>query len=258
MMRYLVYSPSTKRVDSVPRMEGFFGEDLTMFVHYSEENEYREASSVCRVVPHDCQGIGAIRNFMLDHMENEQARRVFMVDDDLTGVRSNIGMICRTRTYRSSDAVRAVADNAFSVLRDLDLPLYGWSSRANPQWQNNCLNFRFNCGVYGAWAIYGTERNGGLFPYRVGHDLQGYEDVDVSLRVMLSDRVTVMDNRWFWDFSAYETGLRTTRFSDLKEHWRSAEVMGSLWKGHVKFGLDGERTTFRIKVDRTSPLGFRG
>jgi len=251
---YMVACPSTKRPENMHRMLEIFP-DLQVFVSRHEVDSYVKVVPRGQLNTHDKHGsICAIQNDIIVRCQEEFGYRAFLlIDDDLNRIRSNVWQ--RPRWYTDPQVIREVVENGINILVDLDLPMFTWIGRENPQWLSNCDLFKANALVMRAWLMYATDRDGGKFPYRTDEGTKTLNDYSISLEILLNSRVVLMDKRWFFDFGSSEKdigGLQSLRTSEVRRN--DENYMRQKWGKHFdnisKFpGLD---------VNRKSPAGYKG
>jgi hypothetical protein len=154
-------------------------------------------------------------------------------DDDLSGVRSNIGS---KRFITEADEIMAIIENAVTCCADLGLSTFCWSRTANttvvrPDERPIVPTQQ----VYGCWGVMGRARH-----RLYDESLKSRADLDWTMRTLLEDRIVLADIRYYFDFgrsfsgSGGQSGLVTPE--DFK---RATEIVAKRWGTAISFRRPG-------------------
>jgi hypothetical protein len=160
-----------------------------------------EAESYGKVVPRDrlmlhpgVRPIAAIRQWILDHRPEEC---VVMCDDDLRYVYSMAH--ARRKFYESAGEVRRIIENAMTCAHDLGIHLFCFAVTGRPLSYEPCKPIRLVSVAMGTFGVIGRD-------LRFDTKLERGEDVDISLRALLKDRVIYQDQRFKFDCGGMNKG----------------------------------------------------
>jgi len=181
-----VVIPSRKRVSSCAHVLKMFPGALVV-VDESELEDYSVLDAEIMTHPPEIAGIGPLRNWILDYVPDET---VFMVDDDLGGMRAIVGRTTRSAVIRDPRAIGQIITNAEYCARKTGTPVFGFN-------QNNgdVRKFRgqdpitFSTWIGSAIGVIGRE-------LRYDDNLLLRADIDYCLQAMLHHRVVFVDQRF--------------------------------------------------------------
>jgi hypothetical protein len=200
--------PSKHRTTNVPRMRQLFS-TAWWFVDEVEADDYLGAGvPESQLKTHtSLRGLGRIRNWMMDHAESDA---LAMMDDDIIGLTSLVGR--RARRYSSPEVAATVIRNLYQVGTDLGLHACGWGASPDIAFFSGYAPFGLKSDFNGAYMIC---RQG----IRFDDDILTMEDFDFVLKVLLTDRIALVEKRWCWvrtPVTGTRGGLQSTRSQEVR------------------------------------------
>lgn len=228
--------------------------DITVVVDKAEEADYLRYVDRERLVTHPGKrGAPAVRNWIL---KNIGADIVVMLDDDLKGVRCNVGSM---RYITNPDEIRDIIYNAAQNCLDVGVNVFGFSRTENVMWLKAEVEpIKPMHPIYGCVGVIGNAK-------RIEYDegLPSRADLDWTMSVLLRERVVYADVRFTFDFGASFTGsggnsglvsgddFRESMIA-VKRRWGKAIKVGGV-------GMGGDRTTSAgsIRVSRKNRTAQR-
>jgi hypothetical protein len=229
-MKYQIVIPSRGRPQNARTLLSLMPE-AWICVDERERDEYRAVVPNRQLLLHPpSAGAPAARNWII---ENVKAPCLIQSDDDLVGIRSNVGS---KRFITDPDEVMAIIENQVMVCADLGLTTFCWSRTANttvirPDERPLVPTQQ----VYGCWGVMGKARH-----RRYDEGLKSRADLDWTMRTLLEDRIVLADIRYYFDFgrsfsgSGGQSGLVTP--DDFK---RSTEIVAKRWGKSISFRRPG-------------------
>lgn len=158
----------------------------TVTVDESELEDYARVIPEAQLLPHPkFKNLVEIGNWMFDNIDVEF---MFLANDDLLDLRSNIGW--RARHYREPEIIASLLETLAVCAKDVDAYLFGFGHHQSKPYYPHTRPFKVN----------GYVRN--VLGFRRGHDLRWdvpmYGDVDLALQAMLKHRIVWRDDRFVW------------------------------------------------------------
>lgn len=210
---YRIVIPSRNRLGNISNILSLLP-TATVLVHHSEYVAYRDAIGAQKVVDHGVTGIAAIRNYALRTFTEDC---IIFCDDDLKWMWCMTGQ--RQRKITDPGAILQVLENAINTSVDLGIELFSFSRNRDPL--QYFANKPFNmtgpaCGMFG---VIGRT-------CRFDERLEWGEDLDLTLQYLLTNRVTLHDFRYYFDFGGVGEGvggLQGIRTSDGRS--RSVKIL---------------------------------
>jgi len=131
MFNFKIVIPSRRRVDRIAPTINFTGRKHSLiYVNEDEVDTYKsQFGNIVRSIPKNVFGMGAIRKYMLEDTRADNDL-VVQLDDDIIGLE-----------YRFEDKLTQVREtnhfydvllNSYQVCDDLEIPVFGYTSHANP------------------------------------------------------------------------------------------------------------------------------
>jgi glycosyltransferase involved in cell wall biosynthesis len=196
-----------------------------------EADDYRATVPPGQLLVHPpSTGAPAARNWIF---QNTTAPCLIQCDDDLVGIRSNVGS---KRFITDPDEVMAIIENQVTCCADLGLTTFCWSRTANTTViRPDERPFVPTQQVYGCWGVMGKARH-----RLYDETLKSRADLDWTMRTLLEDRIVLADVRYYFDFgrsfsgSGGQSGLVTPE--DFK---RSTEIVAKRWGTSISFKRPG-------------------
>jgi hypothetical protein len=160
--------------------------DATLCVGEDEVEAYSQVSDRLLVHPASIVGIGPLRQWVLDHVDDPC---VVMVDDDVRYAYSQVGF--HKRRIEDADTARAIVERLAVAAQDAGVRVFGFTQAARPLTYANCDPFSLATWVGGVIGIIGRE-------LRFDTSLVLRADIDFCLQSMLRDRIVMVDARYLF------------------------------------------------------------
>jgi hypothetical protein len=230
MMKYQIVVPSRGRPQNCQTLLSLMP-DACICVDEREAKDYAPHVPKKQLLLHPpTRGAPAARNWII---KSTLAPCLIMSDDDLVGVRSNVGS---KRFITDPDEVMSIIENAVTCCADLKLSTFCWSRTANttvirPDERPIVPTQQ----VYGIWGMMNKARQ-----RLYDESLISRADLDWTMRTLLEDRVVYADIRYYFDFgrsfsgAGGQSGLVTP--DDFK---RSTEIVAKRWGRSISFKRPG-------------------
>lgn len=181
-----VVIPSKSRVGDCRTALALFP-GATVVVNEEQAQQYEVLGAPLLAHPKDLWGIGPLKNWILDHVDDEC---VFIVDDDVYQVRSPVGSPTRSHVIRDPEAIRQFVENTAEIARGIGAPVFGFDQTGGDTRKFRPQDPMRFCGWVGAaMGIVGRE-------IRFDPELRIRADIDFCLTAQLRRRVIVMDGRF--------------------------------------------------------------
>ena len=158
--------------------------DALVCVGDDEVEAYGKITDRLLVHPVTVVGIGPLRQWVLDHVEDPC---VVMVDDDVTHVYSQVGF--HKRRIEDADTARALVERLAILAQDAGARVFGFQQAARPLTYANFRPFSLNTWVGGLVGIVGRE-------LRYDPALLLRADIDFCLQSLMRDRFVLVDGRY--------------------------------------------------------------
>ena len=177
--------PSKNRVETLRDNALKLLPDATVCVGESEAEAYREVTDNILTHPDDVVGIGPLRQWIIDHVDDEL---LVMADDDVHGVITRGGI--RNKVDRDPQRAMAIIERVGIAARDAGAHVFGFSQGGGP------LQFQpFNPFTLSTW-VGGLVGVVGKAPIRYDEDLLLRADIDYCLKSLRRHRFVWVDNRY--------------------------------------------------------------
>jgi hypothetical protein len=191
----------------------------TLVCPESEAKAYEPCGLKIVTTPDDVIGLGKLRNWILDHFQEEI---IVMADDDVIGVRLAADLI--GKEMRDEEIAYQLIVNTAICAKDLGVGAFGWNQHWDVRKYRAEYPFRLN-----TWA-------GGVIGI-IGRDIRFLErnmfkvDVDFFLEQLLRKRIVWIENRFSFvqvrdrnkgGNSAFRTAERVQdEIEFLKKKWQA-------------------------------------
>ena len=176
--------PSKGRAETLQEKALRLFPDALVCVGDDEVEAYGKITDRLLVHPATVVGIGPLRQWVLDHVEDPC---VVMVDDDVTHVYSQVGF--HKRRIEDADTARALVERLAILAQDAGARVFGFQQAARPLTYANFRPFSLNTWVGGLVGIIGRE-------LRYDPALLLRADIDFCLQSLMRDRFVLVDGRY--------------------------------------------------------------
>jgi hypothetical protein len=229
-MKYQIVVPSRGRPTNARTMLALMP-DAFICVDERERDDYAPHVPRKQLLLHPpTTGAPAARNWIIKHVK---APCLIQSDDDLAGIRSNIGS---RRWITDPDEVMAIIENQVTVCEDLGLTTFCWSRTANttvirPEERPIVPTQQ----VYGCWGVMGKARK-----RLYDETLKSRADLDWTMQTLLADRIVVADVRYYFDFGRSFSGSGgQSGLVGPDDFARSTAIVAKRWGTSISFKRPG-------------------
>jgi hypothetical protein len=212
--------------------------DATLCVGDDEVDAYSKVSSNLLVHPANVVGIGPLRQWVLDHVEDPC---VVMVDDDVTHVYSQVGF----HKWRIEDAgtARAIVERTAILAQDAGVRVFGFNQAARPLSYSNCRPLSLDTWVGGLVGIIGRE-------LRYDTSLLLRADIDFCLQSLLRDRIVLVDGRYSFIHTRFAGGGGNAANRSSERHEKEIAYLRRKWAPYLDVVQAKGTTRLVLRVKR--------
>lgn len=212
--------------------------DATLCVGDDEQADYAKVSDRLLVHPANVVGIGPLRQWVLDHVDDPV---VVMVDDDVTHVYSQVGF--HKRRIEDADTARAIVERLAIMAVDAGVRVFGFQQAARPFTYANFHPFSLNTWVGGLIGIVGRE-------LRFDQSLLLRADIDFCLQSLLHDRIVLVDGRFSFIHTRFAGGGGNAANRSAARHEREIAYLRRKWGQWLAVAQAKGTTRLVVKVQR--------
>ena len=212
--------------------------DATLCVGDDEVDAYSPLTNRLLVHPAGVVGIGPLRQWVLDHVDDPC---VVMVDDDVTHVYSQVGF--HKWRIEDADTARAIVERAAILAADAGVRVFGFNQAARPLSYANFRPFGLDTWVGGLVGIIGRE-------LRYDTSLLLRADIDFCLQSLLHDRIVMVDGRYSFIHTRFAGGGGNAANRSSDRHMREIEYLCRKWGAHLSVAQAKGTTRIVVRVQR--------
>ena len=199
---------------------------------------YRPLSAHLLVHPKAVVGIGPLRQWILDHVED---RCVVQVDDDISHIYSQVGF--HKLRIEDPDTARAIVERTAIAAQDAGVRVFGFQQAARPLSYSNHRPFSVNTWVGGVVGIIDRE-------LRYDTSLLLRADIDFCLQSLMLDRFVLVDGRFSFIHIRFAGGGGNARQRSSERHAAEIAYLKRKWGPYLET-VDAKGTVrIVVKVDR--------
>lgn len=230
--------PSKGRADTIAERALLLFPSATVCVGSDEVDAYSRHTQNLLVHPPEVVGIGPLRQWILDHVED---RTVVMVDDDVRYFVSQCGF--RSRRFEDPVAAGAIVERLAIAAEDAGVRVFGFYQGGGPLNYKNTNPFSFNHWVGGLIGIIGRE-------IRFDPSLILRADIDFCLQSLMRDRIIMTDCRYSLIHTRFggKGGNCVNRSSE--RHAREIAYLQRKWGKYLEVAQAKGTTRLVVKVER--------
>jgi len=206
--------------------------DATVCIGDDEQAAYAPLTDRLLVHPASVIGIGPLRQWILDHIDDPC---VVMVDDDVTHVYSQVGF--HKRRIEDADTARAIVERLAIMAVDARARVFGFQQAARPFTYANFKPFSVNTWTGGIIGIVGRE-------LRFDQSLLLRADIDFCLQSLLRDRFVLVDGRFAFIHTRFAGGGGNAANRSSERHEREIAYLRRKWGQWL--GVEQAKGTTRI------------
>jgi hypothetical protein len=230
--------PSKRRASVVGDKALHLFPDATVCIGEDEFDAYSRVTSNLLVHPAGVVGIGPLRQWVMDHVED---RCVVMVDDDVTHVYSQVGF--HKRRIEDADTARAIVERLAILASDAGVRIFGFQQAARPLTYANFRPFSLNTWVGGIVGIIGRE-------LRYDTSLLLRADIDFCLQSLVQDRIVLVDGRYSFIHTRFAGAGGNARQRSAERHEQEIRYLKRKWGPYLDVVQAKGTTRLVVRVVR--------
>jgi hypothetical protein len=212
--------------------------DAVICVGDDEVEPYTKVSSNLLVHPAGVVGIGPLRQWVMDHVNDPV---VVMVDDDVTHVYSQVGF--HKRRIEDPDTARAIVERLAIMAVDAGARVFGFQQAARPLTYANFRPFSVNTWVGGLVGIVGRE-------LRYDTSLLLRADIDFCLQSLMLDRFVLVDGRYSFIHTRFAGAGGNARQRSAERHEQEIRYLRRKWGPYLDVVQAKGTTRLVVRVVR--------
>lgn len=230
--------PTRNRADIIRDKALRLFPDATLCIGEDETDAYAKVSDNLLVHPPEVVGIGPLRQWVLDHVEDPC---VVMVDDDVTHVYSQVGF--HKRRIEDADTARAIVERTAILAADAGVRVFGFNQAARPLSYANFRPLSLDTWVGGVVGIIGRE-------LRYDTRLLLRADIDFCLQSLLRDRIVLVDGRYSFIHTRFAGGGGNAANRSSERHAHEIAYLRRKWGPYLDVKQAKGTTRLVVKVSR--------
>jgi hypothetical protein len=230
--------PTKSRADVIGKKALRLFPDATLCVGDDEVDAYGRLSKNLLVHPTDVVGIGPLRQWVLDHVDDPC---VVMVDDNVTHVYSQVGF--HKERIEDADTARAIVERIAILAQDAGVRVFGFNQAARPLTYANFRPFSLDTWVGGVVGIIGRE-------LRYDQRLLLRADIDFCLQSLLHDRMVLVDGRFSFIHTRFAGSGGNARQRSSERHEREMAYLKRKWGPYLDVVQAKGTTRLVVRVSR--------
>ncbi len=230
--------PSKARASTIGEKALRLFPDAMLCVGESEADAYGRVSDRLLIHPDDVTGIGPLRQWVLDHVDDPC---VVMVDDDVTHVYSQVGF--HKRRFEDADTARAIVERMAVLATDAGVRVFGFQQAARPFTYANFRPFSLNTWVGGLIGIVGRQ-------LRFDQSLLLRADIDFCLQSLMRDRIVLVDGRYSFIHTRFAGGGGNAANRSSERHAQEIAYLKRKWGRYLEHVAAKGTTRLVVRVQR--------
>ena len=235
-MRIII--PTKGRADVIGAKALRLFPDATLCIGADEVDAYAPLSNNLLVHPPEVVGIGPLRQWVLDHVNDPC---VMMVDDDVTHVYSQVGF--HKERIEDADTARAIVERMAILAQDAGVRVFGFNQAARPLTYANFRPFSLDTWVGGVVGIIGRE-------LRYDQRLLLRADIDFCLQSLLHDRIVLVDGRFSFIHTRFAGSGGNARQRSSERHAQEMAYLKRKWGPYLDIVQAKGTTRLVVRVSR--------
>jgi hypothetical protein len=213
--------------------------DAIVCVGESDAKAYPVPHEQMLVHPDDVTGIGPLRQWILD---NVQDRTVVQVDDDMHTVYCQTGFCQRKITDPSM--IRAIVDRTARCAEEAGARIFGFGQMGNPIDYRPMRPFAVSTWVGGLVGIIGRE-------LRYDTSLRLRADIDFCLESLKRDRIVWVDDRFRFLHKRFTGSGGNASNRSSQRHHDEMEYLRRKWGRYLELKQAQSTTRLCVRVPRS-------
>lgn len=220
-----------------------FPEWIEVVVPDNEIELYKEKISNPLIpIPHELEGLGKVRNWCLDNFKEET---LIMVDDDIDRC------YCLTekhaRNISDKEELVQIIINTAIMAKEIGTHCFGFSQtdiRKYKGYEPFTLNSWVGCVI----GVIGRD-------YRFRNDKYKV-DIDFCMQNLLIDRITFVDNRYYFIQNRDNNTGGNSIFRNQEEYNKSVESLKEKWGRFLKISKNKSQISIKLNVKRRQDIEY--
>lgn len=192
------------------------------------------------IIPKEVKGLGFVRNWVLDHFDNET---VIMIDDDIKV------LYCLTSPYsrriKDKGEVVQILINTAVMAKDLGVHVFGFS-QTDIRKYNGTMPFALYDWVGCVIGVIGRK-------YRFRDDYFKV-DIDYCLQNLLVDRILFIDNRYYFNQNRDNNVGGNSIYRTQDGFQKSIDSLVDKWGDYLKVSNHKNQVRISLNVKRRQSL----
>jgi len=230
--------PSKGRAETIGAKSLKLFPDALVCVGENEVQAYRSVTPNLLVHPAKIVGIGPLRQWILDNVDDPC---VVMVDDDVTHVYSQVGF--HKWRIEDADTARAIVERLAILAQDAGVRVFGFQQAARPLSYANFRPFSLNTWVGGIVGIIGRQ-------LRYDTSLLLRADIDFCLQSLLHDRIVLVDGRYSFIHTRFAGQGGNASNRSAERHAQEIAYLKRKWGPWLEEVQAKQTTRLVLKVQR--------
>mgnify|MGYP001166930932 FL=1 len=231
---YKVVILSRGRWDTITSHDLFPYADLV--VPTSEKEKYKHTGNKIVTIPDKIEGLGGVRNWVLENYDEEC---IIMVDDDIKQLALVSGV--QHKMINDVEYIKQVLENTYICAKDIGAKLFGFSQTIDLRKYKPYKPFSLNSWVGGVVGVIGRK-------YKfINNKLK--VDIDFYLQNVLIDRIVFVDLRYSFIQHRYKNKGGNSLYRTEEQVKKELEVLKNKWGKYFNYSLTKttEKTSVNVK-----------
>lgn len=237
-MNVRVIIPSRRRTDTLQQKALRLFPDATICVHESEADDYAKVVPRAQLLTHDVEGLGIIRQWILDHVDDEV---VVMADDDISMLYGLAGT--HARRLDDPQAAREVLEVTAECAHDAGARVFGFNQgdvrKFLPQ-----KPFALTGWVGGLIGIIGRT-------VRYDPVCRLHDDIDFCLQNLLQHRIIWQDQRFLFSHVRFIGVGGNAGARSQANHDSEIAYLRRKWGAHLTVQHAKSTILLKVHVERS-------
>lgn len=212
--------------------------DALVCVHQREVDSYARALADSQLLAHDVEGLGVIRQWILDHVDE---RVIVMADDDVAHCWSVAG--AHARRLDDPVIVRQVLETSADCAEAAGARLFGFNQGSIVKYRPQ-EPFKFDTWVGGVIGIIGRE-------LRYDPVCRLHDDIDLCLQSLLKHRIIWQDQRFVFGHAVFSNTGGNAAARSTAQHDREIAYLQRKWGAHLTPRATKGTVRLVLKVERS-------
>ena len=216
--------------------------DYTLVVPVSEKEQYSHIQKDPVLIPDKVKGLGAVRNWILDHFKEEC---IIMFDDDIRNV-TNVQNYSPLQITDPEQIEWIIWNTAWNA-KEAGAKIFGWSQKIDVRKYRPFQPFAFDHWIGTAIGMIGRD-------YRFIENNKLKVDADIILQALLKDRYVWNDERYgFVNLKDTNTGGNSIWRTE-EQIKKETEYLKRKWGPWIQIGQQKTKRKLSLRVKRTTSI----